>query len=330
VFNYVIKFWYDSNRMKSVVFFGPTLLSGIGQVTYTLSKLVYADYVSFGQSTDTKYDVGFCFIIPVPQMIQMMKVYSKLCSRMIYMTVCETETVHDMYSQLFELSDTFYTPSHYASTILKRQFPSGNFPVLHHYACPNVSSFKRLDIKADYVFYHIGNVIDPRKNIKKIIEAFMRLDRPNAVLLLKATCNQPVPWKVPGVVVVEGLLSQEELEGVHATGDCYVSFSHSEGAGMGAIEAAMRNKPVIIPEYGAGKEYIDTPYLIPCSRTKVGHHDFLYEPDMEWGDPDFDSLLQYMREAYDAKHRFQHSRSTHEIMSKVPGRLNKVLLGQEY
>ena len=32
--------------------------------------------------------------------------------------------------------------------------------------------------------------------------------------------------------------------------DCYVSFSSSEGVGMGAVEAAIRNKPVIITDYG--------------------------------------------------------------------------------
>jgi hypothetical protein len=43
-----------------------------------------------------------------------------------------------------------------------------------------------------------------------------------------------------------GLLSDEEMENIHALGDCYVSFSSSEGVGMGAVEAALRNKPVII------------------------------------------------------------------------------------
>ena len=125
-------------------------------------------------------------------------------------------------------------------------------------------------------------------------------------------------------------MTHEELEGVHAAGDCYVSFSHSEGAGMGAIEAAMRNKPVIIPEYGAGKEYIDPPYIIPCTRTKVGIYDFMYEPDMEWGDPDFETLKTFMKDAYDKQLRVMPHPKTHSIMASVPITLTQILTDKEH
>lgn len=319
--------------MKKYVFFGPTLLAGIGQVTHALSKLVYGDYIEYGKQVSDRYDVGVCFIIPVPTMIDMMKVYSTTCKRIVYITVCETETVHHLYERLFELDTTFYTPSDYASTILKRQFPRGNFPVLRHYAPPNVYNFK-LPTKwtppdGAYVFYHIGNVIDRRKNIKMLIEAFIRLSLPNSFLVLKATCNKPFTLSIPNVIVFEGLMTHEELEGIHAIGDCYVSCSHSEGAGMGAIEAAMRNKPVIVPEYGASIEYIDTPYVIKCGRTKIGVDDFLYTADMEWGDPEMESLKTCMRDVYEKRLRTQNHPKTHTIMSLVPIALNEVLAGDE-
>jgi len=50
---------------------------------------------------------------------------------------------------------------------------------------------------------------------------------------------------------------------------------------MGAVEAAMRDKPVIISDYGGLKEYVRTPYVIRTGRRKVGMVDFLYTPDME-------------------------------------------------
>lgn len=310
------------------VFIGPSALSGIGQVTRTLCRLVNGDYVEFGQQFTKRYNVCFCFIIPTDATITMMKEYSKACGRVIYMSVCETETVHQLYGRLAELTDTVYTPSEFASKILKRQFPDMNFPLLHHYAPPSVHTKKQVVHLPEnaYVFYHIGNIIDHRKNIPKIIEAFLRLQLPNSFLLLKATCNQPVPWKnIPNVIVLEGLMTHEELEGVHDAGDCYVSFSHSEGAGMGAIEAAMRHKPVIIQEYGATKEYVDTPYVIPCGRKKVGVDDFLFQADMEWGDPDFSKLMEYMKHAYDTKARVHMHKKTHDIMGKVPTKLVELL-----
>ncbi len=311
-----------------VVFIGPSAMSGIGQVTRTLCKLVNGDYVEFGQQLQKKYRVCFCFIIPVDATVNMMKEYSKECGKVIYMSVCETETVHPLYGRLAELTDTVYTPSIYASTILKRQFPNMNFPLLYHYASPCVHTKKQILHLPEnaYVFYHIGNIVDHRKNIPKIIESFLRLQLPNSFLLLKATCNQPVPWKnIPNVIILEGLMTHEELEGVHDAGDCYVSFSHSEGAGMGAIEAAMRHKPVIVQEYGAATEYIDTPYVIPCGRKKVGVDDFLYTENLEWGDPDFSKLMEYMKHAYDNNVRFQVHEKTHNIMGKVPVELAKLL-----
>ena len=315
-----------------ILFIGSPALSGIGQVTRTMCRLVHGDYLEFGQPLDKEYDVCFCFIIPLDSTIAIMKEYSKKIGRVTYMTICETETVHPIYGRLAELSDTFYTSSQFTSDILKRQFPNMNFPVLHLYAPPCVHHVqKKVHFPADaYVFYHIGNVIDHRKNIPKIIEAFLRLQLPNCFLLLKATCNQPVPWKnIPNVVVIEGLLSHEDLEGIHAVGDCYVSCSHSEGAGMGAIEAAMRHKPVIIQEYGATKEYVDTQYIVPCGMKKVGVDDFLFMADMEWGDPDFDALMKHMKHAYDTKARVHVHPKTHNVVSSVPTRLVEILLGDE-
>jgi hypothetical protein len=56
-------------------------------------------------------------------------------------------------------------------------------------------------------------------------------------LIVKATCNQPVKITVPNVTVINELVSDEVMEEIHTKSDCYVSFSSSEGVGMGAVEA---------------------------------------------------------------------------------------------
>jgi hypothetical protein len=75
-----------------------------------------------------------------------------------------------------------------------------------------------------YVFYHVGNILDQRKNVKKIIEAFLRLNLPNCLLVLKATCHSPVEWKVPNVHIINGLLPDEAIRGLHDQ-VCLVVFS---------------------------------------------------------------------------------------------------------
>ena len=89
------------------------------------------------------------------------------------------------------------------------------------------------------------------------------------------------------------------MESVHEAGDCYVNCSHSEGVGMGAVEAALRDKPVIITDYGGLKEYVKTPYVVKCSLCPVGADDFLFTKDMLWGKPDMKELVTHMKHAFE-------------------------------
>ena len=309
------------------LFIGPNLLSGIGQVTKTLCDLAGGEYVCFGDVPKSKrYTVGFCFIIPTDVSIEFAKLYSAMCQRMNYMTVCETETVHKDYEKLFELSDTFLTPSEFSANVLSRQFPDKHFNVLRHYAPPpSKLPLTTMDTQVletipndAYVFYHIGNIIDQRKNIPTLINTFMKMNLPNSYLVLKASCNRYLPWTFPNGILIQGERTREELEYIHSKCHCYVSCSHSEGAGMGAIEAAVRNKPVIVQEYGAAIEYIDTPYVIRCTGLrKVGVDDFLFTKDMEWGDHDWDDLEKHMRTVYEKRITSEKHPKTHAIMEDL-------------
>jgi glycosyltransferase involved in cell wall biosynthesis len=78
----------------------------------------------------------------------------------------------------------------------------------------------------------------PERTFRGILEAFVRLNKPDARLVVKATCNSNVDIKLPNVEVINGLLSDEEMDTIHERCDCYVSFSKSEGVGMGPVEAA--------------------------------------------------------------------------------------------
>jgi len=65
---------------------------------------------------------------------------------------------------------------------------------------------------------------------------------------------------------------------------------------MGAVEAAMHDRPVIITDYGGLKEYIpSTPFVVRSDRCQVGQDDFLYTKDMIWGSPRLSDLMEHMR-----------------------------------
>ena len=76
----------------------------------------------------------------------------------------------------------------------KKQFPETDFYIIHAHVPDN----------RPYTFYHIGNVTDPRKNFNKIIETFVRMNKPDSRLLIKATCKQPIQINIPNVEVING------------------------------------------------------------------------------------------------------------------------------
>jgi len=290
---------YYSLITINMLFIGPTLLSGIGQVVNKYKSLYPPSrYVEYNTPVEKGEDV-FIFALPLQNVLEYLITIKQQARKIVCMTVCETETVHESYGELCNMFDVIYVPSVFCQVVFSRQFPETKFKVLRHHV-PFIKSPRNRDTST-YIFYHIGNINDPRKQTKKIIEAFMRLNLPDSLLVLKATCKEPVTWKLPRVHVINGLLADEQIQGIHERCHCYVSFSHSEGVGMGAVEAALFDKPVIITEYSAPKEYIKTPYTIKCKTCEIPQDDFLFKKGMVWGDPDFGQLMEFMKDAYDNK-----------------------------
>lgn len=283
------------------LFIGPNALSGIGQVTRTYASLVDGEYVEYHQQPLKKeYDKCFAFVLPVESQLRQIDELTKRAHKCYFMTVCETETVNPVYGLLAKYKPMF-VPSEFCKTILERQFPDMKCTVLRHHA-PAPPSVIPLDSDArPYTFYTICNALDPRKNIRMLVSAFSHCNFPEARLVIKSTALKPLTLKIPGVVVINGLVSQSQLENIHGGCHCYVNCSHSEGVGMGAVEAAMRGKPVIITDYGGLQEYVKTPWIVPCKLGKIGFDDFLFTQDMEWGQPDLQGLIRCMRECYQAR-----------------------------
>lgn len=298
---------------------GPTLLSGIGQMLFKYKNIFpNSKYIEVYNDQIPIDDIALIFALPIKHWFDIIPEIRYKCKRVICMTICETETVHEDYGKLFELFDTVVVNSIFCKKVFKKQFPNTNFMIMNAYIPPIIqkqfisNSFNIPPNK--YVFYHIGNVTDQRKNFTNILEAFMRLNLPDSLLVVKATCNQTVEIPLPNVIVINGLLP--DLDNLHAFCDCYVSFSSSEGIGMGAVEAALLDKPVIIPEYGGATDYIQTPYLIQCGFQEILHDDFLFKKGMIWGKPDFIQLMEFMKNAYDQKLKYMDHSYTKLVTSK--------------
>lgn len=289
-----------------MLFIGPTLMSGIGQHLKKYSTLFPGStYMEIMEDNIPECEEAFIFALPVPYWLTRIPEMKRKIKHLTCMTVCETETVHEDYGKLFEHFDRIAVPSSFCQRVFTRQFPDTTFFIVH----AHIPRDER------YTFYHIGNIMDPRKNFRSILEAFVRLNEPNARLVVKATCNSPVNINLPNVQVLNGLVSDDDMHDLHKRCDCYVSFSHSEGVGMGAVEAALQDKPVIITDYGGAVEYIKTPYTIECTLQELEKDDFLFKKGMLWGNPDPNQLLEFMRDAFNKRMKYMNHTHTKNITS---------------
>ena len=257
-----------------MIIVGPHLNSGIGQHAFKYTKLFDSASYYFIGCEIPESDDGLIFLLPLKPHIEYLKYARTRVKNLAIMTVCETETVHEDYGMIMKEAKRVAVPSEFCKRVLSRQFPDNEFYIVHAHIPPP---------SKPYTFYHIGNIVDDRKNFRGILEAFVRLNKPNTKLVVKATCNQPVDIKLPNVEVINGLISDEEMDKLHDRCDCYVSFSKSEGVGMGPVEAALRDKPVIITNYGGSPEYVKTPYTIDCELQELEKDDFLFKKGMRWG-----------------------------------------------
>jgi glycosyltransferase involved in cell wall biosynthesis len=247
--------------------------------------------------------------------MKMTDAYASLCTDVIYMTICETEPVNPVYGLLAKYKK-LYVASDFCKDVFSKQFPDIEWKVLRLFASAPLSIPKAL--QGPYVFYTIGNILDPRKNIRGLIDAYLRCGfGDGAHLVLKATCVQDVTWRVPGVTVINGLLSNEDLEKVHEGSHCYVNCSHSEGVGMGAVEAALRSKPVVITDYGGLKEYVQTPWVVKCTKGPIGFNDFLFRVDDQWGHPSGEDLQRCLKDCFERKVTSWDHSYTKELMLGV-------------
>ena len=178
-----------------MLFIGPTLLSGIGQHCKKYMDIFppvgYTKYIEIHEEIPES-DSAFIFALPVKYWLDRIPEIKRKIKHVTCMTVCETETVHKDYGKLFDLFDKIAVPSEYCKKIFKRQFPDKHFFVIHAH----------IPDKRPYTFYHIGNVHDPRKNFNKILECFVRLNKPDTRLIVKATCKYPVNINIPNVTVI--------------------------------------------------------------------------------------------------------------------------------
>jgi glycosyltransferase involved in cell wall biosynthesis len=224
----------------------------------------------------------------------------------------ETNTIPRRWQQAFALVCEIWVYSRFMAENIGAQAPvpvRALPPPVQH---PNEPAEPiRLGVPQGFTFLFVFDYLSTvqRKNPVGLIEAFKRAFAPGeGPQLLIKTINAPlrplseeeVLWAADGredIHVIDRSLSAQELNGLMAACDCYVSLHRAEGFGLTLAEAMAIGKPVIATGYSGNVDFMDdeNSYLVDFEIGRVGPECEIYPPEGEWAEPSVEHAAELMR-----------------------------------
>jgi hypothetical protein len=169
---------------------------------------------------------------------------------------------------------------------------------------------RRLGVPDGFLFLFVFDYLSTvqRKNPVGLVEAFKLAFGPGeGPQLLIKTINAPlrplaeeeVLWAAHGredIHIVDRSLSAEELNGLMAACDCYVSLHRAEGFGLTMAEAMAIGKPVIATGYSGNVDFMngENSYLVDFTIGRVGPDCEIYPPEGQWAEPSIEHAAELM------------------------------------
>ncbi len=220
-----------------------------------------------------------------------------------------------------ERFDEVWAPSHFIkegiSAVVQR-------PVVHMpLACEVILSYfqgRRVfgipENALVYLFFFDLRSYSSRKNPEAVLAAFRKLlkCRPYAecVLVLKVNGADVTPNAYEKlreevmdlndrVILIEKMLTDNEVKNLIRCSDCFVSLHRSEGFGRGLAEAMFLGKPVISTGYSGNMDFTsaDTTMLVDYTLIPVERNKYPHWEGQFWAEPDLDQAAQHMAKVFD-------------------------------
>lgn len=254
-------------------------------------------------------------------------------------TVWETDRLPTHWPALINQLDAVIVPTDWNRQVFRESGVNVPIWVVPHLPRPDVVAstedrarlLRRLPpLDGRRIFYTIATWLE-RKSIGPLVDAFaeaFRHDDPVA-LVIKTTAHdlervrrdpghegEPVPVLPqfeamigravlrhgrlpPPICLLTDDLPDAELQALHERGDCFVSLCRAEGWGLGAFEAALAGRPVIITGWGGPTAFLqpETAYFVDwcLAPVKPAEANGSYTPDQRWAEPDVTSAVAALR-----------------------------------
>ena len=230
----------------------------------------------------------------------------------------ETNTIPPRWQQAFALIDEIWVYSRFMAENIGAVAPVPVIPLPPPVQPPQEPAAPlRLGVPDGFLFLFVFDYLSTiqRKNPAGLIEAFKLAFAPGeGPQLLIKTINAPlrplaeeeVLWSAHGrsdIHVIDRSLRGEELDGLMAACDCYVSLHRAEGFGLTMAEAMAIGKPVIGTGYSGNVDFMnaENSYLVDYTICRVGPDCEIYPPEGEWADPSVEHAAELMRRVHDER-----------------------------
>lgn len=160
-----------------------------------------------------------------------------------------------------------------------------------------------------FVFSFDGNSHLPRKNPSGIVKAFnMAFPKKTADVGLVIKCMRPdknnAQWKAilkqaqkdSRLIIIDEMLSKEDVINLYGCCDCFVSLHRAEGFGRGIAEAILLGLDVVTTNYGGNTEFCRAAgaKLVDFKMIPVGNGDYVEWEDNLWAEPDLNAAAAHM------------------------------------
>jgi len=136
--------------------------------------------------------------------------------------------------------------------------------------------------------------------------------------------------KYPPILFYSNLMTFEEMERLHKTGDCFVLPTKGEGWGIPFAEAMSFKKATIGPNYGGNIDFMNetNSFLVETHEEPV--HGMVWMPHytglMTWGNPDIMDLRKIMR--YVFENREEARKIAEKGKETIKNECNKEVIGR--
>ena len=163
-----------------------------------------------------------------------------------------------------------------------------------------------------FFMFDISSVME-RKNPLGLFRAFRRaFPKGEAQLVVKATRGESFPEDTATlrkaaekaeVTLIERLLPRDEVMGLMAACDCYVSLHRSEGVGLTMAEAMLMGKPVVATGYSGNLDFMndDVSLLVDHRMVPLGRDIGPYPAEASWAEPSEEHAAELMRRVFEAR-----------------------------